>query len=71
MDAARIQKTNARAHVDGAHGAIYISGAAKACTVALVELGGLRGGWVDLGDSMHGVGTIMALTTLCEAARPG
>jgi hypothetical protein len=23
--------------------------------VRLVELGGLRDGWVDLGDSMHGV----------------
>ena len=52
--AARIQKTNSRAHMNRAHAAIYISGAAESGAVRLIELGSLRGGWVDLGDSMHG-----------------
>ena len=55
MDAVRIEKTDAGAHVNGTHRAIHIGGAAESGAVRLVELGGLRGGWVDLGDSVHGV----------------
>ena len=52
---ARFEKTNPRAHMNRPHRAIYIRGAAESAAVRLVELGSLRGGWVDLGDSVHGV----------------
>ena len=59
---AGIEKTDARTHVNRAHGTIHVSGSPEAGAVRLVELGGLRGGWVDLGDSVHGQtgGSIMA-----------
>jgi hypothetical protein len=53
--AVRIEEANARAHVNGPHGPIHVRRSAKTEAVRLVELGGLRGGWVDLGDSVHGV----------------
>ncbi len=64
-----IEETNARAHVNRSHGAIHIGGAAESEAVRLVELGSLRGGWVDLGDSVHGVVDLLWLySTLREAA---
>jgi hypothetical protein len=43
--------------VDRPHRAIHIRGAPETGAVRLVKLGGLRVGWVDLGDSVHGVWT--------------
>src|ERR1700678_913975 len=51
---ARIEKTDAGAHMYRSHGPIHIGGTAESGAVRLVELRSLRGGWVDLGDSMHG-----------------
>ncbi len=62
-----IEKTNPGAHVNRTHRALYIRGAAEAGTVGLVKLGCLRGGWVDPGNSMHGVVDLLwLLSTLRE-----
>jgi len=51
----RIEKTDACAHVNRAHRTINVRGAPETAAVRLIELGSLRGGWVDFGDSVHGV----------------
>jgi hypothetical protein len=49
-----VQKTDTRAHMDRSYGAIHVRSAAETGAVLLVKRGSLRGGWVDLGDSVHG-----------------
>ena len=51
------------------HGAIHIGGAAEAGAVLAVKLGSLRGGWVDLGDSVHGVVDLLWLLSNPVPAR--
>ena len=54
-ESAGVEKADAGAHMNGSHGAIDIGGAPETGAVLPVKLGRLRGGWVDLGDSVHGV----------------
>jgi hypothetical protein len=69
--AAGIEKTDARAHVNRSHGAIHVRRAAETGAVLLVELGSLRGGWVDLGDSVHGVVDLLWLLLRYRRRRTG
>ena len=55
LGATGVQEANPGAHVDRPHGAIHVRRTPETGAVSLVKLRGLRGGWVDLGDSMHGV----------------
>lgn len=58
---ARVQETNPCAHVNRSHCAIYVGSASEPVAVLLVGFGRLCRGWVDLGDSVHSGGSIMAL----------
>ena len=72
IDAAGIEKADAGTHVNGSHRAIHVGGAAETGAVRPVKLGRLRGGWVDLGDSVHGVVDLLwLLFSLREAGRKG
>lgn len=50
-----IEKADAGAHMNGSHSAINVGGAPETGAVLPVKLGRLRGGWIDPGDSVHGV----------------
>jgi hypothetical protein len=70
--AAGIEKTDAGAHVYRSHGAIHVRRAAESGALLLVKRGSLRGGWVDLGDSVHGESIYYgSYATLPEAAGRG
>jgi hypothetical protein len=43
--------------MNGSGGAIDVGGTPETGAVLPVKLGRLRGGWIDLGDSVHGVVT--------------
>jgi hypothetical protein len=67
---AGVQKADAGTHMNGSHGAIDIGGAPETRAVLPVKLGRLRGGWIDLGDSVHGRSDLLwLLFTLLDARR--
>ena len=65
-----IKEADARAHVDRSQGAIHVRRAPETGAVVLIERGSLRGGWVDLGDSVHGESIYYGSCIYATAGRP-
>ena len=64
-----IEKTDAGSHMNGALRAIHVSSASEAGAVRPVKWRRRCGGWVDLGDSVHGVVDLLYGSSLSYGGR--